>query len=354
MDNAQIVKQFLDNQNSPETKRVYGIHVDAFLSFLGHKSVADIELKDVIEYKKYIADNKTITQRHKLIRVKTFLGFCRKIGAIKTNVAELVTAPKAHWNEPAVLTQIEAKMLFRIVEIDPNRTPAVKGRDNCILSLMLGCGLRISEIASLNMESLGEQQGVPVVNVVGKGSKPRSIRLPDSLYQVIKNYTDQFRKGATATDPLFTAFNSNKWGTKVTATNRRMNLRTIENAIMYYIDRSGLREKKKMRVSCHTLRHTAFTLELMHGANIKEIQEQAGHASINTTSQYLHIIDKMEQSGTRFNPLFPPEGKRITTNGVARTIDPKPEMSKTPFTLGQPTEPTGEIPSETGASEDKK
>ena len=91
----------------------------------------------------------------------------------------------------------------------------------------------------------------------------------------------------------------------ITVSKRGLDPKRISGISLDYMLQKYLKKALiKKKITVHDLRHTCFTLELMAGANIMQIQKQAGHSSIQTTQRYLHLIDDIRNSATDLNPLF--------------------------------------------------
>ncbi|MEW6556013.1 MAG: tyrosine-type recombinase/integrase [Elusimicrobiota bacterium] len=278
----ELIHSFLSNQNSVSTKERYEYELNSFFEFLNYPSVSKIQMSDILHYKESLKNLKPGTVAWKLKLLKTFFEFLIKLGEISSNPALEVKVPKYSPAPLGSLTADEAKSLLKA----PNKKTLTGKRDYAILSLFLSIGIRIGELVKLTVSDICKGDNSYAIKVTGKGNKERILKIPEQVYQTIKDYLTKLNTN----NPYL--FPSNR-----TNTARSISQRAIALRIKQYADKVHLNKS----VHPHLLRHTCFTLELSNRANIKQIQVQAGHSSLNTTSQYLHTL---ETSAVDSNPLF--------------------------------------------------
>lgn len=143
-------------------------------------------------------------------------------------------------------------------------------RDTAIILLMLSAGLRVSEVASLNLASIKADS----VSVLGKGNKERQVYLSQSTQESLEEYLAV--RPPLEEPALF-----------LSQRNRRLTVRSIQASTQKYLKKIG-----KDDYSCHHLRHTAATQLMKQEVNLREIQEILGHESIQTTSIYTHVSNE--------------------------------------------------------------
>lgn len=148
-------------------------------------------------------------------------------------------------------------------------------RERALVTLLAGCGLRVSEAVAVNVPDLREQQAHRVIAVMGKGQKPRSVPIPIKTYRVLTDYIGDRTDG-----PLFLARNGARW-------NRGDIWRTVER-IGKAAGVPGLHP--------HIFRHTCATLMLESGAPLDRVQKVLGHASPVTTMAYAEARDRLDSS----------------------------------------------------------
>ena len=153
-------------------------------------------------------------------------------------------------------------------------------RDGLMLSLMYGCGLRVSEVVGLTWDDLKPHlDGGGKATVFGKGSKTRVVIIPPKLWRQVLEFKQIDRERASAPPG-----GGCQW-VFVTRTSHQMERSVIHRMIKRTCQRAGVDE----RTSCHWLRHSHATHSLEAGCNLRLLQQSLGHASVTTTEKYLHI-----------------------------------------------------------------
>ena len=192
-------------------------------------------------------------------------------------VADL-DSPKQRKSLPRYLSLDESVELLSSVE-GPN-----KERDFCILTIFLNCGLRISELAGLDLTDLREYS----IRVLGKGNKERIVYINDACADAINDYLRKRKK--TANNKAF--FISNR--------RTRISTSTIHSLVKKHLLAAGLDSSK---YSSHKLRHTAATLMLQNGVDVRTLQELLGHEHLNTTQIYTHVENENLRHAAHLTPL---------------------------------------------------
>lgn len=210
---------------------------------------------------------------------------------IDENPAAELEVPKAKKQLPKYLTLDECMQLLSAVD------GPYQARDYCILTIFLNCGLRVSELAGLNLNDIMDT----VMRVTGKGNKQRMIYMNDAVINAIQAYLPHRIEPDSIRDQnaLFTSRNRN-----------RISVQTVKMIVNKYLDRAGLSYKE---CSAHKLRHTAATLMYQNGVDIRTLQEFLGHEQVNTTMIYTHIENVAIKDAVQSNPLSnikPPENEK--------------------------------------------
>lgn len=226
------------------------------------------------------------SQARLLSGIRGFYNFLLLEDYISTNPADLVEAPKIQRNLPEILSEEEIDSLLS--EID--RSTKEGERNRVIIETLYGCGLRVSELITLKISDLFLLESV--IKVQGKGDKQRYIPLADSTKSIIKYYLDEIRSDfpfiSGEEDTLFV----NRRGKQLT----RVMIFTI---IKQLVEKAGINKK----ISPHTFRHSYATHLLEGGADLLDIQQLLGHASIATTEIYLHTEQsKLKDVINNFHP----------------------------------------------------
>src|SRR4030042_1807961 len=290
VENRGLIPQFIhyltvEKNASPHTCRCYQRDLEGFEDFLRNSgmvltSSAEVEWgkMDRIAIRKYLSflhrKNKKSSIARKISTLRSFYKYLVKEQVVPFNPAKGVSTPKVEKTLPTTLTVDEA---FRLME-SPNRVSEKplegskkKGlRDRAILELLYSSGLRVSELVGLNSNQLDLDLGI--VRGMGKGRKERIVPVGVKEIEVLKAYLEE-RGMLKGEEPIFI----NSLGGRLTA-------RSVGRLIKKYSRFSGIFRK----VSPHSLRHTFATNLLDAGADIREIQEMLGHASLSTTQRYTH------------------------------------------------------------------
>ena len=249
------------------------------------KTVTISDLYAFIVYCKNERGNSAATRARKTSTLRIFFKYLSaQIKVIDTNPAELLDAPKVKQSLPKHLTLEDSLGLLNSVE-GPN-----KERDYCILTLFLNCGLRLSELCSLN---LGDIRGDSTMRVLGKGNKERIVYLNEACISAIEEYMKVRPNDciiATDKNALFISRNR-----------RRISNKTVQFTVKKYLEKAGL---DGQGLSTHKLRHTAATLMYQHGnVDIRVLKDILGHSNLGTTQIYTHISDNQIKNAIDSNPL---------------------------------------------------
>lgn len=198
------------------------------------------------------------------------------------NPLQELESPKIKRSLPKYLTLEQSLDLLGCVD-GKNRE-----RDYCILALFLNCGLRISELVSLNLTDIRRDD---TMRVVGKGNKERTVYLNPACLSAIRRYL-QVRPadGVQDRNALFISRNR-----------RRISVRAVQDVVQKFLQKAGL---DGQGYSAHKLRHTAATLMYQHGdVDVLLLKEILGHENLSTTEIYTHIVNSQVRDAMQANPL---------------------------------------------------
>ena len=201
---------------------------------------------------------------------------------LDSNPMEHLESPKAKKALPKYLTKDDCLTLLKAID-GPN-----KERDFCIVIFFLNCGLRLSELVSLNYNDIRSDRSM---KVTGKGNKERIIYLNDACIEAFEAYMKvRPNDGLKDRNALFISRNKN-----------RLSNKSVQHIIYTLLDKAGL---SGMGLSTHKLRHTAATLMYQHGnTDIMLIKEILGHENLGTTQIYTHVVNSQLQQAVDSNPL---------------------------------------------------
>ena len=213
------------------------------------------------------------TTARKLATLRSFYKYLVRRNYVDSNPVAAVKTPKQEKKLPRCLDYAEVQKLLS--------TPPVNtwlgARDRSILEVLYSTGMRVSEVAALNMEDvdfLGE-----IIHIRGKGKKERIAPIGSSALQAIQNYIE-YRNKRMQHDSDFDGkvLFANKHG-------KRLSVRSIRRKMDKYLAEAGL----DPAISPHTLRHSFATHMLNNGADLRSVQELLGHQSLSTTQIYTHL-----------------------------------------------------------------
>jgi len=155
-------------------------------------------------------------------------------------------------------------------------------RDRAILETLFSTGLRVSELASLNRDTINLNR--KEFGIIGKGGKERVVFISDSAADWLQKYLD-VRKDSFK--PLFIRFQG-RIDPSDNGQSMRLSPRSIERTVEKYVKNLGF----AVKATPHTLRHSFATDLLINGADIRSVQEMLGHSNISTTQIYTHVTNK--------------------------------------------------------------
>jgi integrase/recombinase XerC len=223
------------------------------------------------------------TSARKLAAARTFLRYLRREEVIDDDPGALVATPKRDVRMPAHLSEDEMSALIDA----PDGMTALATRDRAILELFYASGLRLSELAGLDVDDVN--LGPKMVRVLGKGGKERIVPFNASAAKALREYLKARQalvngkveqgKGsrrplARSRDPLFVNYRGG-----------RLTTRSVDRLVRRYVAASSAR----MGISPHALRHSFATHLLQRGADLRVIQELLGHSRLSTTQRYTHV-----------------------------------------------------------------
>ncbi len=215
--------------------------------------------------------------------VKSFFNYLTtKRHLLDYNVCQELDMPKRQASLPRYLEESECERLLAACD------GPYELRDYCILMLFLSCGLRISELVSLNVTDIYEDH----LRVLGKGNKERVVYFAEGCREAIDDYLS-VRNVENVKD-------SDKNALFISQKNCRFGARGIQYMLENKLLAAGL---DASRYSPHKLRHTAATLMLKNGVDTRALQEVLGHSNLNTTQIYTHLDNAALHEAARANPI---------------------------------------------------
>jgi len=263
--------------SSEHSIRAYQSDLAQFLEYLSPPDLAPPEPRaiDLLILREWLAslygENLTaLTIRRKLAAVRSFFRFMLREGVVELNVAKLVRTPKAPKKLPEVMTAEQVNTLLDGVAAGKLERPS-PARDRAIFEVLYGCGIRVSELAGLNLEDIDRSQGW--LRVRGKGRKERQVPLPGQAARALERYLGE-RPVKRDERAVFL----NHRGARLTT-------RGISGIVKLYATYLA----GDPSVHPHSFRHAYATHLLADGADLRAIQELLGHSRLSTTQKYTQV-----------------------------------------------------------------
>jgi integrase/recombinase XerD len=274
---------------SENTVAAYERDLRRFHAWQAERSIAALTIARLTDYVGYLADQSLApasVARH-LVALKMFFRYLQLEGLLKENFAELLGSQKLWQRLPVVLSpkQIDAFLSA------PRRTDAFYLRDRALLEMLYATGCRVSEISNLKLSDVHLNERI--CRCVGKGNKQRMVHLGNAAIAAVREYLDKLRPRLTdsarrGADCLF-----------VSRSGRRLRREAIWELVKKYAVLAGV----STEISPHTMRHSFATHLLAGGADLRQVQEMLGHASIATTQIYTHVDQsRLKKVHRQFHP----------------------------------------------------
>jgi site-specific recombinase XerD len=215
--------------------------------------------------------------------VKSFFQYLTtKRHLLDYNVCQELDMPKRQSSLPRYLEESECEKLLSVCD------GPFGLRDYCILMIFMSCGLRVSELVSLNLTDLYEDH----LRVIGKGNKERVVFFAEGCQEAIDDYLAVRDDGKIHPEDKNALF--------ISRDHRRISVRGVQKMLDKKLLLAGL---DASRFSPHKLRHTAATLMLKNGVDTRSLQEVLGHSNLNTTQIYTHLDNAALHEAAMANPI---------------------------------------------------
>ncbi len=257
--------------------------------------IREIKTSDIFDFLSYLASDRPLnpdspaadlgvsptTRARKLSAIKSFYKYLTvRTKQLQENPVADLEYPKLRKSLPKYLTLEQSSALLRSVSGQNQK------RDYAILMLFLNCGIRRSELVGLNLTDVYEDR----IRVVGKGNKERFVYFGSACRKAIDAYLpERHKKVLSDNRALFGSRDNN-----------RISVAAVHRLVKKALLQAGL---DASQFSAHKLRHTAATMMLSGGVDVKTVQEVLGHENLNTTQIYTHIENTELKLAAEANPL---------------------------------------------------
>jgi integrase/recombinase XerD len=272
------------------TVAAYRRDIRRFLRWLGRRKPGDLTIQTLSEYPAWLLEAENLAAasiaRH-VISLKVFFRYLQLEGALRESVVELLGSPKLWQRVPHVLSP---ELIDKLFETPQPREPLWR-RDRALLELLYATGCRASEIANLKLSDVRLDDGFCVCH--GKGDKERVVPLNRRAAERVRQYLEHERPRLAVRTPT-----APPW-LLLSRRGQRLRRERIWELVKRYAGRVGASPD----VSPHTLRHSFATHMLAGGADLRQVQEMLGHASIATTQLYTHVDpSRLKAVHKKFHP----------------------------------------------------
>jgi len=267
-------------ENSPDIKKKLKNSSNEFC-------LKNVNIDMIRSYLVFLHDNnKKITIARKISSIRSFFRYMVKHGIIDDSPADLILTPKKKKKIPEYLTVDD---MFRL--LDSIKTDNLLDlRNRAIFEIMYSTGIRVSEVADINIFDVDFENRV--LHIHGKGNKERIVPFGHKTLDILKTYRKKLHGNISFGNDKHAPFFLNK-------SNKRLSTRSIARILDKISRQCGLLQK----ISPHIIRHSFATHMVDAGADIRVVQELLGHQSLSTTQKYTHVsIDKLVRTYDKAHP----------------------------------------------------
>ncbi|MGE3873748.1 MAG: tyrosine recombinase XerC [Parvibaculaceae bacterium] len=270
-----------ERRSSDHTLAAYGRDIGQFMAFLSQHlgdapTLADLANLTPSDFRAFLARRRnkgsgSRTLARQLSAIRSYFRFLERRKILSNAALSVLRAPKIPHAVPKPVTPQAARELIKADTLAGEETPAwVLARDAAVLTLLYGCGLRISEALGLTPQSVRNDP----LTIIGKGGKARIVPVLPVARQAIERYLDLCPLPLDSRAPMFRGVKGGP-----------LNARNIQLLIARLRGALDLPES----ATPHALRHSFASHLLAGGADLRTIQELLGHSSLSTTQIYTEI-----------------------------------------------------------------
>ena len=280
----------LERGLSINTKKAYADDLGQFLNWLNERHITSLDIvsrKQILDHLMALKANGMATNsisRH-LVTIKVFFRFLQQEGLLDRNVTDTMDSPRLWKILPDTLSEKEVSQLLAA----PDLRKPLGLRNRAILEVFYASGLRVSELANLQVPNLHIDDDY--IRVIGKGRKERLIPIAKESAEFLIRYLEEVR-------PLLCE-NPHQQSVFISRQERPLNRQRLWQIIKKYTQEAGIMKN----VTPHTLRHSFASHLLQNGAPLRVIQEMLGHVDIATTQVYTHVNpERLKSIHQQFHP----------------------------------------------------
>ncbi len=271
------------------TVLAYSRDMRRFTEWLGQRSITRLTIAELSDFVGFLASQNlapTSIARH-VVAVKMFFRYLQLEGVLVDNKVELLGSQKLWQRVPSVMSPREVERFLH----GPKRIEVYYYRDRALLEMLYATGCRASEVSNLCLRDLHLKERFCKCH--GKGGKQRMVPLGDGAIETVSAYLEKQR-------PRLESVRSNETDWLFLSRSGR---RLRREAIWELVKKYALITDVSVSISPHTLRHSFATHLLAGGADLRQVQEMLGHASIATTQIYTHVDQtRLKKVHNQFHP----------------------------------------------------
>lgn len=255
-----------------------------------------VELKQLQAFIKWIAElgMSARSQARIISGVRAFYKYLLLENEIRNDPSELLELPKPGHKLPEVLSLDEINTLIAAID---KSTPEGE-RNRAMLETLYSCGLRVSELISIQLTDLYPDQGF--IRITGKGNKERLVPVGKDAIRFIRLYRDEIRPSVPVKSGYENVLFLNRRGAQLTRV-----------MVFIIIRQLAIKVGLKKTISPHTFRHSFATHLVDRGADLRAVQQMLGHENITTTEIYTHLDrDYLRSAIIDYHPRYGKQGSR--------------------------------------------
>ena len=265
---------WLEKGLSKNTLSAYRHDISSFSDWYRGVSLLEVQRVDLLDYlSQRLKDGySSRSTARSLSSLRAFYSHITVKHNLKENPTSRVDSPKLGRSLPKTLSEDEVEKLISSPDVEDH----IGLRDRAMLELIYACGLRVSELISLDMLNLNLRQGV--IRVIGKGEKERLVPMGEEALDWVQRYINKGRPYLLKEDNKVSELFLSKRG-------KSMTRQTFWYRIKEYANKASINKD----LSPHTLRHAFATHLINHGADLRTVQLLLGHSSLSTTQIYTEV-----------------------------------------------------------------
>ena len=274
---------------SANTVAAYNRDITKFFAWSGQRNVRTMTVSELADFVGFLASRELAPAsiaRH-IVTLKMFLRFLQLEGEVTENLAELLGSQKLWERVPHVLSPEQVDCFLNA----PHKSDPLFWRDRALLEMLYATGCRVSEICNLKLCDVNLQEGF--CTCTGKGDKQRMAQIGESARTTVQLYLEKQRPKLIGKLP------ADHQHLFVSRTGRPLRREAVWELVKKYALTAGV----SVKISPHTMRHSFATHLLAGGADLRQVQEMLGHASIATTQLYTHVDQsRLKKVHSQFHP----------------------------------------------------